>query len=139
MGIKRALPDLKHADVTDVILAAFYVIYNALGYGFLEKVYRNALVHELKKRGLKAEIEQKILVFYDGVHVGEYFADIVVEDKVIIEVKTAEAIDVAHKAQLLNYLQATRYEVGLVLNFGPKPGIDRKVWSNIKKPFLQSK
>jgi GxxExxY protein len=128
---------LKHAELTKQIINAFYIVYNSLGYGFLEKVYRNALAHELTKRGLNVQVEAKIIVFYQGVIVGEYFADLVVEDKIILELKAAEAISSAHLAQLTNYLQATVYEVGLVLNFGPKPTFERRFYSNENKIHLK--
>lgn len=124
---------LKHADITKTIIGAFYTVYNGLGYGFLEKVYRNALAHELQHCGLQVIVEQPISVFYAGVVVGEYFADLIVENKVIVELKRAESIGEAHLAQLINYLQATRYEVGLVLNFGPEPSFERRFFSNEKK------
>lgn len=138
MESQRVLPKLKHSEITDKVLAAFYLVYNTLGYGFLEKVYRNALAHELRKQGCKVETEQRIQVYYDGVLVGEYVADLVIDDKVIVELKSAEAISEAHIAQLVNYLQATQFEVGLLLNFGPKPTFERRVWSNHKKPHFKS-
>ena len=107
----------KHADVTGMILKAFYTVYNELGYGFLEKVYENAMAIELRKLGPSVVQQAQIVVFYDGQIVGEYFADLVVEGKVIVELKAARAIVKAHEAQLLNYLKATEYEVGLLLNF----------------------
>jgi len=109
---------LLHADLTERILQAFYTVYNALGYGFLEKVYENALTVELRRRGLQVEQQVPIRVYYAGEPVGEYFADLGVEGKVILELKAAEAISPAHEAQLLNYLRATGMSVGLLLNFG---------------------
>lgn len=120
----------KHADVTGKILRAFYTVYNALGYGFLEKVYENAMVIELRKMGLKVVQQAPIVVLYDGTIVGEYFADSLVEDKVIVELKATRSITDGHEAQLLNYLKATEYEVGLLLNFGPKPDKRRKIYDN---------
>ena len=93
-------------------------VYNELGNGFLEKVYENALVHELRKNGLQAEAQKKIEVYYDGVCVGEYFADVVVNHRVILELKVCDAITPIHEAQLLHYLKATGYRLGYVLNFG---------------------
>lgn len=124
---------LKYTQLTEQIIGAFYTVYNGLGYGFLEKVYRNALTHELRSKRLNVLTEHPISVFYVDVCVGEYFADLIVADKIIIELKRAEAISDAHRAQLINYLQATRYEVGLVLNFGPKPSFERRFFSNDKK------
>ena len=120
----------KHADVTGRILKAFYAVYNNLGYGFLEKVYRNAMAIELRKMGLKVLQQSPIVVLYDSEVVGEYFADLLVEDKVIAELKAARSITDVHEAQLLNYLKATEYEVGLLLNFGPKPDKRRKIYDN---------
>lgn len=128
---------LKHTELTEQIIGAFYTVYNGLGYGFLEKVYRNAITHELRSKRLNVLTEHPISVFYVDVCVGEYFADLLVADKIIIELKRAEAISDAHRAQLINYLQATRYEVGLVLNFGPKPSFERRFFSNDKKVHLK--
>ena len=125
---------LKHADITDKILKAFFTkVYRRLGYGFLEKVYVKALVIELRRMGLKVEEQVRILVFYDGIVVGEYYADLVVEDVVIVECKATQRLDDGDEAQLLNYLRATPYEVGLLLNFGPKPDFRRKAFDNANK------
>ena len=117
----------KQSELTGKIINAFYQVYNSLGYGFLEKVYENALTHELRKRGLVVEQQSPVKVYYDEVVVGQYFADLLVEDAVIVELKTAQQIGEDHKSQLINYLKATNKEVGLILNFGPKPSISRKV------------
>lgn len=127
----------KHTEITDRILKAFYTVYNSLGYGFLEKVYQNAMAIELRKLGLKVTQEVRITVYYDGVVVGEHFADLLVADAVIVELKAAKLLTEAHEAQLLNYLKATPYEVGLVLNFGPKPDIKRKAFDNSRKGSMQ--
>jgi GxxExxY protein len=124
---------MKHEDLTERIIAAFYHVYNTLGWGFLEKVYRNSLLHELTKRGLRVVPNEKIDVFYDGVHVGEYFADLVVEGVVILELKAVEHVLPEHEAQLLNYLKATTIDVGLLLNFGPKPVVRRKVFDTARR------
>lgn len=121
---------MKHAEITDQILKAYYKVYNKLGYGFLEKVYENALLYELREMGLQVEKQMRIEVFYEQQIVGDYFADLVVEDRVIIELKAAEGLRPEHEAQLLNYLRATQIEVGLLLNFGSKPQFKRKVYSN---------
>jgi len=118
----------KHKELTGNIINAFYQVYNTLGYGFLEKVYENALAHELRKRGFKVTQQTPLTVFYDGVVVGEYFADLFVDDSVILELKAADAIAKKHESQLINYLKASNIDVGLVLNFGPKPDISRKVY-----------
>jgi GxxExxY protein len=99
--------DFKHSHLTDQIIKAFFTVYNRLGYGFLEKVYENALLIELKKLGISAEVQHAINVYYDKIIVGEYFADILVDRLVIIEVKAAKALTVDHEAQLLNYLTRT--------------------------------
>ncbi len=125
---------LKHGDITEKILRAFFkIVYPQLGYGFLEKVYENALVIALRTMGLKVVQQARIEVHFQEQVVGEYFADLIVEDKVIVEIKVARAISKEHEAQLLNYLRATPYEVGLVLNFGPKPDFRRKAFDNARK------
>lgn len=125
---------LKHADITDKILKAFFTkVYRRLGYGFLEKVYVKALVIELRRMGMKVEEQVRILVYYDGIVVGEYYADLVVEDLVIVECKAVKKLDDDDEAQLLNYLRATPYEVGLLLNFGPRPEFRRKAFDNANK------
>jgi len=122
--------ELKHKDITDKIIRAFYTVYNELGFGFLEKVYENALYLELRSMNLFCEKQFPINVYYQDKSVGEYFADIIVEHVVIIELKAAEAIAEEHELQLINYLKATELEVGLLLNFGKKPEFRRKVFSN---------
>ncbi|MCA9898762.1 MAG: GxxExxY protein [Anaerolineales bacterium] len=125
---------LKHQDITGAILNAFYKrVYAKLGYGFLEKVYENAMTHELQKSGLAVVQQQKIEVFYDGKVMGEYFADLVVDNKVIVEIKAVEQLSHRHEAQLLNYLRSTQYEVGLLINFGPKAAHCRKAFDNKRK------
>ena len=121
---------LLHSDLTDKIIKSFYAVYNHLGFGFQEKVYENALALHLTMAGLKVVQQAPIEVYFLGQVVGEYFADIVVNELVIVELKAATIINVQHEAQLLNYLKATRYEVGLLLNFGPKPAFKRKASNN---------
>ena len=104
-------------DITYAINGAIFEVNKVLGPGFLEKVYENALLYELKNRKLKAIGQAPIKVIYKGQRVGEYFADTLVEDSVIIELKTAERIEKIHEAQLLNYLKATGIQVGLLVNF----------------------
>ena len=110
-------------------------MYNTLGYGFLEKVYENALAIELCKQGLEARAQAPITVFYEGEVVGEYFADLVIANTIIVELKAAKALAEEHEAQLLNYLKATPYEVGLLLNFGPEPHFKRKAFENTRKEW----
>ena len=125
----------KHTGLTENIIQVFYKVYNTLGYGFLEKVYENAMFHELTSMGLDVKRQHPIVVFYDSVKVGSYYADLIVEDLVIIELKAAESICEEHECQLVNYLKATDVEVGLLLNFGKKPQIRRKVDS---KSYLRT-
>lgn len=119
-----------YQDLTSKIIACFYKVYNALGFGFLEKVYENALLIELNQCGLLVEKQKPINVYYEGKLVGEYYADLIVEKKVIIELKAVESLIEEHELQLINYLKATDIEVGLLLNFGKKPEIRRKIFSN---------
>lgn len=123
-----------HEGITNDIIKVFYKIYNTLGYGFLEKVYENALKLELTRMGYKIQQQKNIKVFYDGEQIGDYFADLMVNDVVIIELKAAEKLCEEHEAQLVNYLKATDIEVGLLLNFGKKAEFKRKIFTNIKKP-----
>jgi len=122
-------------ELIDIILTQFYRIYNDLGYGFLERVYQNALYFALVEQGLKCEAEKPIKVFHDGHVVGDYRADLLVENCVILELKACEELNTAHEAQLINYLKATEIEVGYLLNFGKKAKFSRKVYSN-KRKFL---
>ena len=120
----------KHSKVTKEIIRAFYKVYNTLGYGFLEKVYENAMYFELRKMGFFVERQKRIKVFYEEVEVGDYFADLIVSECVIVELKAAEALHIENEYQLINYLKATEIEVGLLLNFGKTPEFKRKVFSN---------
>jgi GxxExxY protein len=123
----------KHGALTEQIIRIFYDVYNTLGHGFLEKVYENALALRLRKAGLKVVQQQPITVYFDNEVVGEYFADLIVDDTIVIELKAAAQLAPEHHAQLLNYLKATLYEVGLLLNFGPKPELVRKAYDNARK------
>jgi GxxExxY protein len=127
------LTNIKHQEITDKVIKIFYKVYGQLGYGFLEKVYENAMMIELKKEGLPATAQSPIKVSYEGEVVGEYFADILVDNKVIVEIKGAKGLASENEAQLLNYLKATDVEVGLLLNFGPKPEVKRKLFDNSRK------
>jgi GxxExxY protein len=124
---------LLHRELTEQILSAFYQVYNSLGAGFLEKVYENALLLELEGRGLAVKQQTPIKVYYASKVVGEYFADLVVENKVLLELKAGDTIHQAHLSQLNNYLRARRIEVGLILNFGTKPEFKRRVFTNDRK------
>ncbi len=126
-----------HTEITQAIIGSFYRVYNELGYGFLEKVYENALAIALRKSGFTVAQQFPIDVYFEGEIVGRYDADLVVNDAVIVELKAARTLDPAHEAQLLNYLKATRYEVGLLLNFSAhKAELKRKAFSNERKGSL---
>jgi len=125
--------DLKYKELTEKIIKIFYKVYNKLGYGFLEKVYENAMMIEFRKEGIPIASQAPIKVLYENEMIGEYFADILVDNKVIVEIKAAKNLAVENEAQLLNYLKATNVEVGLLLNFGPKPEVKRKVYDDFRK------
>jgi GxxExxY protein len=127
----------KHANLTEAVIGAFFTVYNDLGYGFVEEVYANALALELRERGVGVVREQPISVRYKGAIVGEYLADLVVEQVVIVETKAARMLLDEHETQLLHDLKATPYEVGLLLNFGPKPEVKRKAYDNARKGAMQ--
>ena len=119
-----------HKELTSQIIKCFYTVYNKLGYGFLEKVYENALKIELQNNGLFVEKQKSIKVYYENQIVGEYFADLVIDNKIIVELKASETLCEEHEYQLINYLKATNIEIGLLLNFGKKPEIRRKIFTN---------
>jgi len=123
----------KHSDLTDLIIGEFYDVYNELGFGFLESVYRNALQFALQDKGLIADAETPTSVFFRGRNVGDFRADLIVNQCILLELKTANTIDSAHEAQVLNYLRATSLELGLILNFGPKPQVRRYLLDNTRK------
>ena len=125
--------DLKEKALTDLIIKAFYNTYNTLGHGFLEIVYEKSLLIELRKMRLNALRQQKIEVYYEGLLVGYYIADLIVNQKVIIEVKSATSLHPAHEAQLKNYLRATGIEIGLLFNFGEPPQFNRQFFANDRK------
>ncbi|MFH1731375.1 MAG: GxxExxY protein [Planctomycetota bacterium] len=114
--------------MTDKIIGAAYHVHATLGYGFAEKVYENALAAELSDASLSVEQQRPIEVYYNGRNVGDYLADLVVESKVIVEVKAVSGVDKAHEVQLVNYLKATHIEIGLLLNFGHELEIKRKIF-----------
>ena len=121
---------LLHAESTEAIIQSFYHVYNTLGFGFLEKVYENSMRVSLEAAGFAVKQQFPVDVIFEGVNVGDYFADLLVDDQVVIELKAAKAISPDHEAQLLNYLNATGLEVGLLLNFGPKAEFRRKVFTH---------
>jgi GxxExxY protein len=126
------MSNYKHSEITEKIIQCYYKVYNTLGYGFLEKVYENALFLELRNLGLFVEKQKQINVYYNNEKVGEYYADLIVSEVVIVELKAAESLCEEHEFQLINYLKATEIEVGLLLNFGKNPELKRKILSNKK-------
>ena len=119
---------MKYQELTEKIIGCAYRVYNTMGFGFLESVYEKCLLIELKKEGLKAESQKPITVYYRGEVVGEFVADIIVEDTIIVELKSVRRIINAYEIQLVNYLVATGKDVGLIVNFGEsKVQIKRKV------------
>ncbi|MDR2834628.1 MAG: GxxExxY protein [Bacteroidales bacterium] len=122
-----------HKELTDKIIQAFYNVYNELGYGFLENVYQNALFFELQNNELQVVPQKAIDVYYKTQLVGKYKADLIVNDLVILELKAVDYLLIEHENQLINYLKATDKEIGLLLNFGSKPEIRRKIFTNDRK------
>jgi len=116
-----------HGELTEKIIGAAYKVHNAMGFGFLEKVYENALAFELTRAGLRVVQQQPIDVFYEAQRVGEYVADMVVDGKVVVEIKATGDLSKAHEVQLVNYLKATRIEVGLLINFGRSVEVRRRI------------
>ena len=125
-----------YKELTDKIIRAFYNVYNELGFGFLENVYQNALYFELINNQLKVEAQKAIEVYYQNRVVGNYKADFMVNDTIILELKAVECLVEEHELQLINYLKATNLEIGLLLNFGKKPEIRRKIFTNDRKKNL---
>jgi GxxExxY protein len=125
--------NLKHRELTERIIGVFYDVYNELGHGFLESVHEQALAFALVQAGMKVERQVAVLVWFHGHQIGDFRADVLVEGKVLLELKAARTIDQAHEKQLLNYLRATDIEVGLLLNFGVAPQFRRLVYENERK------
>ena len=124
---------LKHEELTEKIIAVFYEVYNELGHGFLESVYHRSFEYALSARGLNVRHKIEIPVWFRGQNVGDFVADVLVEEKVLLELKAVRALDAAHEAQLLNYLRATDVEVGMLFNFGLKPQFRRFAFDNTRK------
>lgn len=124
---------LKHGDLTEKIIAVFYDVYNELGHGFLESVYHRSFEYALSAQGLSVRRKIKIPVWFRGQNVGDFEADVLVENKVLLELKAVRALDTAHEAQLLNYLRATEVEVGMLFNFGLRPQFKRFAFDNARK------
>jgi GxxExxY protein len=129
---------LKHSGITDKVIGVFYDVYNELGCGFLESTYSHAMVIALRQFGLNAESEMPVPVWFRGEKIGQYFADILAEEKVILELKCARNLESAHEAQLLHYLRATQVEVGLLLNFGLRPQFRRLLFDNDRKQIREN-
>jgi GxxExxY protein len=124
---------MKEEALTEELIGIFYTVYNDLGHGFLESIYRKAFALQLTRKGIYFEQQKEMHIRYLGVDLGQFFADLVVQSSVIVELKAVAAIEKAYERQLLNYLRASDLEVGLVLNFGPKPQIRRMIFDNEKK------
>ena len=121
---------MKHEALTEQLIGIFYSVYNDLGHGFVESVYQRAFAVVLGERGLAFQEQMPIEVFFHGVMVGEFRADLVAESSVLVELKAVNSLDHAHEKQTLNYLRSTNLEVGLLLNFGPRPQVRRFVMDN---------
>jgi GxxExxY protein len=124
---------LKHSEITEKIIGVFYDVYNELGYGFLESTYAAAMILALEQDGLSAARQVAVPVWFRGRKIGPYFADLIVERCVLLELKAARTIEPAHEAQLLHYLRATDVEIGLLLNFGLQPQFRRLIFDNERK------
>ncbi len=122
-----------HKDLTDKIIKIFYEIYNDMGYGFLESVYEKSFAILLNEYNLNGELQVPINVYFRNHEVGKFRADLIVNDLILVEFKACQALLPEHTAQVLNYLRATKYEVGLLLNFGPKPLVKRYIFDNERK------
>lgn len=128
---------LKHKELTETIIGVFFEVYNELGHGFLESVYEKAFEFALKAKGLDVKCQIEVPVWFRGHTVGDFTADVLVEKKVLLELKAVRTLDSAHEAQLLNYLRATEIEVGLLFNFGIKPEFKRLAFDNSRKRVRQ--
>jgi GxxExxY protein len=124
---------MKHEELTEKVIGVFYAVYNELGYGFVESVYEESFAIALIEAGFKVEKQRAIEVWYHGKLVGAFKADLIVNDTILVELKAASCLEKSHEAQILNYLRATTFEVGLLLNFGPRPNVKRKIFDNDRK------
>jgi len=129
---------LKHSHLTDKIIGVFYDVYNELGHGFLESTYSEAMALALTESGLANAREVPVPVWFRGRKVGQYFADLVVESHVLLELKVSRTLESAHEAQLLHYLKSTEIEVGLLFNFGPRPQFRRLLFDNERKKIREN-
>jgi GxxExxY protein len=119
---------LRHSELSKKIIAAAYAVHKELGYGFVEKVYKNALAIELQEAGIKCNVEVPLKVLYHEKTVGDYYADMIVEDKIIVEVKAVSDLEPIHEVQLVNYLKATGLQIGLLINFGQSVKVKRRIF-----------
>jgi GxxExxY protein len=129
---------LQHGELTEKIIGVFYDVYNELGYGFLESVYEESLVIALLETCLKVERQLAIPVWFRGHQVGQFRGDILVEGKVLLELKSTRTLEAAHEAQLLHYLKSTEIEIGLLLNFGSRPQFRRLLFDNNRKKIREN-
>ena len=126
---------MKNEDITHKIIGCAYQVFNQLGFGFLESVYKKAMIIELAKSKLKAEEEKSLKVYYDSQVVGEFYVDLFVEDEIIVELKSVQNLAKEHEVQLVNYLNGLKKEIGLLINYGPK-GVEIK--RKYRKPVQQA-
>lgn len=133
LQIRSNNPELQYIDLTDKIVKAFYKVYDEMGFGFQEKVYENALFLELRSMGIFCVKQRPIQVYYNSQIVGEYCANIMVNDSIIINLRTSENLDLEDELALINCLKATENEIGLLLNFGKNPQFKRKIVTNERK------
>jgi GxxExxY protein len=126
-------PGLRYRELTEKIIGVFYAVYNELGHGFLESVYEHSLAIALREAGFEVQQQFAIPVSFRGYRVGEFRADLVVGNVLLLEIKTARTLEASHEAQLLHYLKATSFELGLLLNFGPRPQFKRLILDNAEK------
>ena len=129
---------MKNEELSQKVIGVFYDVYNELGHGFLESVYENSMVIALRSKGLEVEQQYAIPVWFRGNRVGSFCADLVIDRSIIVELKAVRSIDPSHEAQLLNYLRATEIEIGLLLNFGVKPEIKRRIFDNPRKTIREN-
>jgi len=123
----------EHSDLTELVIRVFYEVYRELGHGFLENVYEQAMAVALKTKGLEVQQQVPVPVWFRGVKIGAYEADLVVSGILLLELKACRTLDSSHEAQLLNYLRSTELEIGLLMNFGPRPQLRRFVFQNYRK------
>jgi GxxExxY protein len=126
-----------YSELSDNVINCFYKVYNTLGFGFLEKIYQKSLEIELNRNKINFESQYPVNVYYDNLIVGEFYADILVEKKIILEIKAIEKLVKENENQLINYLKSTDIQVGLLLNFGKEPEVKRRIYTNDRKQFLK--